>query len=66
MIAEGRALRLAVLLAVLGGLALPVLAGLAETLRAAFGILPAIGARPMRWRPGPRWRRTPGSGRACG
>jgi putative thiamine transport system permease protein len=43
MIAEGRALRLAVLLAVLGGLALPMLAGLAQTLRAAFGILPALG-----------------------
>ncbi|HSF65043.1 MAG TPA: ABC transporter permease subunit [Paracoccaceae bacterium] len=43
MTAEGRALRLAVLLAVLGGLALPMLAGLVQTLRAAFGILPALG-----------------------
>lgn len=43
MTGQGRALRLAVLLAVLGGLALPMLAGLAQTLRAAFGILPALG-----------------------
>jgi len=41
---EGRALRLTVLVLVLGGLAAPILAGLWETLRAAFGILPAIGA----------------------
>ena len=37
-------LRGIVLTLVLGGLALPILAGLAQTLRAAFGILPAIGA----------------------
>lgn len=39
----GRALRLAVLAMVLGGLVMPMLAGLAQTLRAAFGVLPALG-----------------------
>ncbi|MFV0493241.1 MAG: ABC transporter permease [Pseudorhodobacter sp.] len=42
---EGRGLRLAVLLVVLGGLVLPIAAGLAGTALAAFGWLPAIGAR---------------------
>ena len=41
---EGRALRLLVLGVVAAGLALPIMAGLWETGRAAFGILPAIGA----------------------
>ena len=41
---EGRKLRLIVLALVAGGLVLPILAGLWETTRAAFGILPAIGA----------------------
>ncbi len=41
---EGRWLRLTVLGIVLAGLVLPILAGLWETSRAAFGLLPAIGA----------------------
>ncbi len=44
MSGEGRALRVLVAVAVMGGLVLPILAGFAQTLRAAFGILPAIGA----------------------
>ena len=41
---EGRALRAVVALALMGGVVLPILAGFAQTARAAFGILPAIGA----------------------
>ena len=41
---EDRALRLIVLFTVLAGFVLPIVAGLWETARAAFGILPAIGA----------------------
>ncbi|MCB2136105.1 MAG: ABC transporter permease subunit [Rhodobacteraceae bacterium] len=41
---DGRALRLFVLIVVIGGLVFPIVAGLWETLRAAFGKLPAIGA----------------------
>ncbi|MDP1668994.1 ABC transporter permease [Phaeovulum sp.] len=41
---EGRALRMAVLVLVLGGVVAPILAGLWETLRAGLGVLPAIGA----------------------
>lgn len=51
---EGRALRLLVLALVAGGLVLPILTGLWETARAAFGILPAIGA--AEWSLDP-WRR---------
>ena len=51
---EGRALRLLVLALVAGGLVLPILTGLWETARAAFGILPAIGA--VEWSLDP-WRR---------
>lgn len=40
----GRGLRLVVLIAVMGALVLPIIAGLWETLAAAFGHLPAIGA----------------------
>ena len=50
---EGRALRLLVLALALGGLVAPILAGLWETLRAAFGILPAIGAEGPSFGP---WR----------
>lgn len=49
----GRALRLAVLLAVAGGVILPIIAGLWETARAGFGILPAIGANHLSLEP---WR----------
>ncbi|MBW6506694.1 MAG: ABC transporter permease [Rhodobacteraceae bacterium] len=41
---EGRALRMTVLVLVLGGLVAPILAGLWETARAGFGFLPAIGS----------------------
>jgi putative thiamine transport system permease protein len=41
---EGRALRAAVAVILLGGFVLPILAGFAQTGRAAFGVLPAIGA----------------------
>ncbi|SPH23682.1 Inner membrane ABC transporter permease protein YnjC [Defluviimonas aquaemixtae] len=51
---EGRLLRLTVLCLVVTGLVLPILAGLAETTRAAFGILPAIGAETLSLDP---WRR---------
>ncbi|MGB3315166.1 MAG: hypothetical protein WBB85_12195, partial [Albidovulum sp.] len=51
---EGRTLRLIVLALVAGGLVLPILAGLWETGRAAFGILPAIGATELSLDP---WRR---------
>jgi putative thiamine transport system permease protein len=44
MTSEGRALRVVVALCLLGGFVLPILAGFAQTTRAAFGILPAIGA----------------------
>lgn len=40
---RGRALRGLVLAVVLGGIALPILAGLSQTVAAAFGYLPAIG-----------------------
>lgn len=51
---EGRWLRLTVLGLVAAGLVLPILAGLWETGRAAFGYLPAIGAETLSIDP---WRR---------
>ncbi len=51
---DGRILRLTVLCLVAVGLVLPILAGLAETARAAFGILPAIGETSVSLDP---WRR---------
>ena len=53
MTEPGRALRATVLVLVLGGIILPITLGLWETLRAAFGILPAIGARELSLEP---WR----------
>lgn len=53
MSAEGRALRLAVLLLVMAGLVLPIAAGLGGTALAAFGHLPAIGAAGLSLDP---WR----------
>jgi putative thiamine transport system permease protein len=50
---EGRTLRAVVALVLLGGVVLPILAGFAQTARAAFGILPAIGA--VEWSLDP-WR----------
>ena len=50
---EGRALRMTVLALVLGGLVAPILAGLWETARAGFGVLPAIGATTLSLDP---WR----------
>jgi putative thiamine transport system permease protein len=44
MRADGRALRAMVIVALVGGFLLPIIAGFAQTGRAAFGILPAIGA----------------------
>lgn len=41
---EGRALRAVVAAVLLGGFVLPIIAGFAQTGRAAFGVLPAIGA----------------------
>lgn len=49
--AEGRALRGAVLLSVGAFLLLPIAAGLWQTARAAFGILPALGATEVSLRP---------------
>ncbi len=53
MRAEGRVLRGVVLALALGGLAAPILAGLWETTRAGFGVLPAIGAHSFSFDP---WR----------
>ncbi len=53
MTRDGRALRGAVLAVVALGLVLPILAGFWETARAAFGILPAIGATALSLDP---WR----------
>lgn len=53
MTREGRGLRAAVLAAVILGLILPILAGLGQTVQAAFGLLPALGhVRPslQAWR----------------
>lgn len=50
---EGRGVRSVVLFVVVAGLVLPILAGLWETGRAAFGILPAIGADTLTLEP---WR----------
>ncbi len=41
---DGRALRAVVAFALMGGIVLPILAGFGQTARAAFGVLPAIGA----------------------
>ncbi len=41
---DGRALRVVVALVLMGGVVLPIVAGFAQTARAAFGVLPAIGA----------------------
>ncbi|MGO4916543.1 ABC transporter permease [Pseudogemmobacter sp. W21_MBD1_M6] len=54
---DGQTLRLAVLALVMGGLVLPIAAGLWETGRAAFGILPAIGETTLSLDP---WRRLAG------
>lgn len=54
---EGRALRWAVLALVLAGLVAPILAGLVQTARAAFGLMPAIGAETLSLAP---WRRLAG------
>ncbi|MCB2114911.1 MAG: ABC transporter permease subunit [Rhodobacteraceae bacterium] len=51
---EGRALRILVLTAVVGALVLPIMAGLFETARAAFGYLPVVGADHLSLAP---WRR---------
>lgn len=59
---EGRTLRLIVLALVAGGLVLPILAGLWETGRAAFGILPAIGATDWSLDPWRRLMHLPGFG----
>jgi len=53
MRSRGRALRAGVLALLLGGIILPIGFGLWETLRAAFGILPAIGAHHLSLEP---WR----------
>ncbi|MBL4919103.1 ABC transporter permease [Szabonella alba] len=53
MTGEGRALRLAVLLLVMGGLVLPIAAGFGGTALAAFGHLPAIGSEGLSLEP---WR----------
>ena len=60
--AEGRWLRFFVLLLVTGGLVLPILTGLWETGRAAFGILPAIGAETWSLAPWQRLFTLPGIG----
>ncbi len=54
---EGRTLRWAVLALVLVGLVAPIVAGLAQTARAAFGLMPAIGAETLSFAP---WRRLAG------
>ncbi|MEZ5777505.1 MAG: ABC transporter permease subunit [Paracoccaceae bacterium] len=59
---EGRWLRLGVLGIVTAGLLLPIAAGLWETTRAAFGILPAIGAETPSLGPWQRLWSLPGFG----
>lgn len=59
---EGRTLRLIVLVLVAGGLVLPILAGLWETARAAFGVLPALGAVEWSLEPWHRLFTLPGFG----
>ena len=51
---HGRVLRLSVQIVVMAGLVLPILLGLWETIRAAFGVLPGIGAEAFSLEP---WRR---------
>ena len=46
---EGRGLRATVLLVLAVGLLLPIAAGLAQTARAAFGVMPSIGATEAGW-----------------
>lgn len=58
--AQGRLLRAVVLVAVLAGVVLPILAGLWETGRAGFGILPALGATDLSLEPWRALARTPG------
>ncbi|MGB3279451.1 MAG: ABC transporter permease subunit [Pseudorhodobacter sp.] len=62
MTSEGRALRVVVALCLLGGFVLPILAGFAQTTRAAFGILPAIGAVDWSLDPWHRLMALPGFG----
>ncbi|WP_375257948.1 ABC transporter permease [Citreimonas sp.] len=61
---EGRALRAGVLAAVALGLLLPIAAGLSETLRAAFGHFPTIGATGPSLAPFADLLDEPGIGRA--
>lgn len=61
---SGRGLRAAVLAAVVLGLVLPILAGLWQTGRAAFGILPAIGASGAGFAPWGQLLSVPGFGTA--
>lgn len=59
---DGRWLRAGVLAAVFGGLILPILAGLAETARAAFGLMAAAGAGGWNLEPWGRFAGLPGLG----
>lgn len=58
--ADGRFLRGAVLVAVLGGIVSPILSGLWVTGRAGFGLLPAIGATEPSFAPWRMLAQTPG------
>lgn len=62
MTGQGRLLRGFVLALVLGGMILPISLGLWETARAAFGILPAIGARDWSLAPWRQLTALPGFG----
>jgi putative thiamine transport system permease protein len=57
---DGRALRMLVLALVLAGLVFPILAGLWEVALAAFGHLPAVGARGPSFEPWMKLARLPG------
>lgn len=62
MTGEGRALRFVVACVLMAGVVLPILAGFAQTGRAAFGVLPAIGALDWSLDPWHRLMALPGFG----
>jgi putative thiamine transport system permease protein len=59
---DGRALRAVVAVVLLGGVVLPIVAGFAQTARAAFGVLPAIGAVEWSFAPWMQLMHLPGFG----
>ena len=62
MTGQGRALRAVVALTLFAGFVLPILAGFVQTGRAAFGVLPVIGAVEWSWGPWTALMELPGFG----